>query len=44
MCIITLNFGLKTIDYTDTGGDMASTWVANLRVHAEEQITSLIQL
>jgi len=22
------------------GGDMASTWVAKLRVHAEEQITS----
>ena len=26
------------------GGDMASTWVANLWVHAEGQITSLNQL
>ncbi len=44
MCFITLNFRVKAIDYADTGGDMASTWVAKLRVHAEGQITSLNQL
>ncbi len=27
-----------------SGGDLDSTWVAKLRVHAEGQITSLIQL
>ena len=26
--------------YPVTGGDMVSTWVAKLRVHAEAQITS----
>ncbi len=30
MYSITLKFQLKAIDYTDTGGDMASTWVAKL--------------
>jgi len=27
-------------DFFEFGGDMASTWVAKLRVHAEGQITS----
>jgi len=30
MCFITLNFELESINYADTGGDMASTWVAKL--------------
>ncbi len=30
MCFITLNFRVKAIEYADTGGDMASTWVAKL--------------
>jgi len=33
-------FPTITPTLTIPGGDMASTWVANLRVHAEEQITS----
>ncbi len=44
MCYMALCFQAMAIDYADTGGDMASTWAAKLRVHAEGQITSLNQL
>ena len=30
MCYMTLYFQAQAIDYADTGGDMASTWVAKL--------------
>ncbi len=38
--IRTLQSGVSALDYAASGGDMVSTWVANLRVHAEAQMTS----
>ena len=36
--------GIRRLHCKLSGGDMVSTWVAKLRVHAEGQMTSLIPL
>ncbi len=40
MRIIELCGYAPTLEYKESGGDMVSTWVAKLRVHAEAQNTS----
>ena len=44
LSLVSKFLNLTLLKVTTTGGDMASTWVLKLQVHAEGQTTSLNQL